>query len=168
MEETVTVDPQSTASAVDPLGAASTDERVHAILTLTQRLTNLITAETDLLKKHRAAALRGTEAEKNQLSTLYAREMRAIQMRPELLAGATRKQKEMLRDSATAFKACVTKHVRTLARIRAVSEGLVVAIGEEMARMRQPVTTYSAPGRPSIKSAALVPQAPAFGFDRSI
>lgn len=156
------------AVAVDPIGAASTDERVNAILTLTQRLTNLILAETALLKKHRAAALQATEAEKNHLSTLYAREMRAIQMRPELLSGASRKQKEMLRDSAAAFRTCVVKHARTLARIRAVSEGLVVAIGEEMARLRQPVTAYKAPGRPGIKRAAPVPQAPAFGFDCSI
>lgn len=84
------------AVAVDPLGTTSVNERVNAILSLTHQLTGLITTETALLKSRRAAALRETEAEKSRLSGLYAREMRAIQMRPELLAGATVKQTEML------------------------------------------------------------------------
>lgn len=154
--------------AVDPLGATNINDRVSAILSLTQQLTSLIAAETDLLKSRRAAALRETEAEKTRLSSLYAREMRAIQARPELLAGASSKQKEMLKAASGAFRACMVTHVRTLARIRAVSESLVVAIGEELSRLRKPMTSYNGPTVPAMKRAYPVPQSPAFGFDRSI
>lgn len=153
---------------VDPLGTASLNERVRAILNLTQELTRLLTLETNLLKTRRAAALRETEAEKNRLSALYAREMRAIQMRPELLAGASAEQKTMLKAASTEFRACVVKHVRTLSRIRAVSEGLVVAIGEELDRLRKPITSYKGPGSPMMRNATAIPQSAAFGFDRSI
>lgn len=153
---------------VDPLGTTSLNERIKAILKLTQELTRLITLETNLLKTRRAAALRETEAEKNRLSALYAREMRAIQMRPELLAGASAEQRAMLRDASTEFRECVVRHVRTLSRIRAVSEGLIVAIGEELDRMRKPITSYKRPGSPLTKKASVIPHSAAFGFDHSI
>jgi len=154
--------------SIDPLGTASVNERVRAILNLTRQLTDLILSETSLLKTRRAAALRETEAEKNRLSSLYAREMRAIQMRPELLAGASAEQKSMLKRASTEFRDCVVTHVRALARIRAVSEGLVVAIGEELDRMRKPVTSYKGPGGPRMKNTGAIPQSAAFGYDRSI
>ncbi|MEQ1889582.1 MAG: hypothetical protein ABL951_10445 [Alphaproteobacteria bacterium] len=160
--------PMPHAVDVDPLGTTSVNERVNAILSLTHQLSSLITSETSLLKSRRAAALRETEAEKSRLSALYAREMRAIQMRPELLAGATGKQTEMLRAASVAFRACVVTHVRTLARIRSVSEGLIVAIGEELGRLRKPMTSYRGPSMTMIKSISAVPQTPVFGFDRSI
>ncbi len=154
--------------AVDPLGTATVDARVNAILSLTSQLTGLITLETALLKSRRAAALRETEAEKKRLSSLYAREMRAIKARPELLAGVNARQKDMLHSASVAFKACVVTHVRTLARIRAVSEGLVVAIGEELNRRRKPMTSYKGPNGPAMNRAAGASYSPAFGFDRSI
>ncbi len=152
--------------AVDPLGTTSLDDRVNAILTLTKQLTALINSETSLLKAHRASVLRETEAEKARLSSLYAREMRAIQARPELLKGISAKQKQTLHTASAAFKNCVVAHVRTLARIRSVSEGLVVAIGEELNRMRTPVTNYKGPNAAMFTKKAA--PAPAFGFDRSI
>lgn len=154
--------------AVDPLGTTSLEERVNAILTLTRQLTNLITSENASLRTRRAACLRETETEKNRLSTLYAREMRAIHARPELLAGINTKQKEILHSASSAFKACVVTQVRTLARMRAVSEGLVVAIGEELSRMRSPVTHYKGPNASKLNKGPNTAHSPAFGFDRSI
>ncbi len=160
--------PMQETAAVDPLGTTSLDARVNAILSLTNQLTGLITSETTLLKSHRAAILRETEAKKSRLSSLYAREMRAINARPELLAGISPRQKEMLRSASVAFKSCVITHVRTLARIRAVSEGLVVAIGEELNRKHKPMTSYKGPGGPAMNRAPAPSYAPAFGFDQSI
>ena len=154
--------------AVDPLGTSTLEGRVNAILTLTRQLTDLITSENTLLRSRRAASLRETETEKTRLSSLYAREMRAIHARPELLAGINARQKEMLHSASVAFKACVVTHVRTLARIRAVSEGLVVAIGEELSRMHKPVTSYKGPNAATLNRGAVTAPSPAFGFDRSI
>lgn len=155
-------------AAVDPLGTAGLNERVQAILSLTGQLTSLITSETALLKTRRASGLRETEQEKTRLSTLYAREMRAIQARPELLAGISGKQKEMLHSASVAFRDCVVTHARTLSRIRAVSEGLIVAVGEELNRLRKPMTSYKGPAGPKMKNACPAPQSPALGYDRSI
>ena len=158
----------SETAAVDPLGTSSVDERVRAILILTDRLTRIISSETALLKSRRPSALRETEAEKTRLSGLYAREMRAIKARPELLAGIGAQQKDMLHKASVAFKSCAATHVRTLARIRAVSESLIVAIGEELGRMRKPMTRYSGPSAPGAHKPTAIPHMPAFGFDRSV
>lgn len=155
-------------SAVDPLGTTSLNARVDAILSLTQQITKLVSRETALLKTRRAAALRETEAEKTRLSNLYAREMRAIEARPELLAGITPKQKEALRQASETFRSCIVTHVRAIARIRAVSEGLVVAIGEELNRRLKPVTSYKGPDKAGYNRAGAGAHSPAFGFDRSI
>lgn len=159
---------QPEAAAVDPLGTTSLDARVNAILSLTQQLTKLISSENALLKNRRASVLRESEAEKTRLSTLYAREMRAIDARPQLLAGITARQRDALRTASEAFRACVVTHVRAIARIRAVSEGLVVAIGEELNRRSKPVTSYKGPNQPAYNRAAASTPAQAFGFDRSI
>lgn len=154
--------------AVDPLGTSTLEARVNAILTLTRQLTDLINSENTLLRSRRAASLRETETEKTRLSSLYAREMRAIHARPELLAGINARQKEMLHSASVAFKACVVTQVRMLARIRAVSEGLVVAIGEELSRMRKPMISYKNPNAAMHNRGAATAHSPAFGFDRSI
>ncbi|MDP1671348.1 MAG: hypothetical protein Q8L63_04585 [Alphaproteobacteria bacterium] len=160
--------PAQESGAVDPLGTTTLDARVNAILSLTHQLTGLITSETTLLKTRRAATLRETETEKARLSSLYAREMRAIKARPELLAGISARQKKMLHAASVAFKACVVTHVRTLSRIRAVSESLVVAIGEELNRKHRPMTSYKGPNGPIMTRSSAASHSPAFGFDRSI
>ena len=164
----VTVETQELNPAIDPLGTTTVAERVQAILALTQQLTGLINAETALLKSRRGSALRESEEEKRRLSALYAREMRAIKARPELLAGATARQKEQLRTVASAFRACIATHVRTLARVRAVTEGMVVAIGEELSKRQNPQTSYKRPGDAAHAKSGAMPSAPAFGFDRNV
>lgn len=155
-------------AAVDPLGTTNLADRIQAILSLTTQLMALITAETSMLKSRRGSSLRETEAEKRRLSALYAREMRSIRARPELLAGATPRQQEALRAASSAFRACVATHVRTLARIRAVSEAMVVAVGEELSLRQQPVTSYKRPGGPTLNKGSSMVSAPAFGFDHSV
>lgn len=155
--------------AADPLGAASITARVEAILTLTRQLTGLLVKEMGMLKSRRPSALRETESEKRRLSVLYAKEMRAIQMRPELLEGATSVQKARMREVSDAFKTCLAEHLRTLTRSRAVREAMIVAIGEEVNRMRQPSPGYHRSGNvAAISMAAHKPVSAAIAIDRSI
>lgn len=139
--------PVSETGAVDPLGAGSTSERVEMIQLLTDDLSELLETETALIEAHQSSRLRETEEKKARLSGLYAREMRAISARPELLQGISATQKQGLHSAASTFDTILHKHARALSRSRAVTEGLVRAIGDEVARLRQPVTSYARPGR---------------------
>ena len=145
MQQATTL-PAQPGAALDPLGADSIPERVAMILSLTSDLSEILKTETTLIQSHQAGKLRDTEEEKARLSTLYAREMRAINERPELLQGMTDAQTRELRSTATDFAQALREHARALSRSRAVTEGLVKAIGEEVGRIRQPVTRYAAPG----------------------
>ncbi|MFZ5915232.1 MAG: hypothetical protein ACOY17_13515 [Pseudomonadota bacterium] len=162
-------DTPSDMGAADPLGTTSISSRVAAILALTQQLTGLLAKEIGMLKTRRPSALRETETEKRRLSMLYAQEMRAIQMRPELLAGATPEQKARLREVADAFKACLAEHIRALTRSRVVREAMIVAVGEELNRRRQPPANYQRSGNGPAKDViANKPAVSAIAVDRSI
>lgn len=147
----------------DPLGTSSLGDRVEIILTLTRQLSELIGEETEQLKARRPSNLRHTEERKFQLSTLYAREMRAIQARPQLLHGVSAAQKQALRTAAEKFQEAVTGHARRLVRTSAVTKALVVAIGEELTKRRQPATRYGASGSGKTTHSTM-----AFSHDRSI
>ncbi len=150
-------------NAFDPLGTSNLADRIEIILTLTSQLSELIEAETEQLRLHRPAMLRHTEEKKAQLSTLYARQMRAIQARPELLQGTTPAQKQALRTAAEKFQATVTNNARRLVRTNAVTKALIVAIGEELTKRRAPTTRYGASGHGKAGKSTL-----AFSHDRSI
>lgn len=166
MQQAATL-PAQAGAALDPLGASSIPERVGMILSLTSDLSDILKVETALIESHQAGKLRDTEEEKTRLSSLYAREMRAIHARPELLKGMTEAQTQDLRTTATDFAQALREHARALSRSRAVTEGLVKAIGEEVGRLRQPVTRYAAPG---VSPKPMTPQSvpAALSLDRSI
>lgn len=157
-------------TGVDPLGTGNLTQRIHLILELTQELTGLIESETALLKKHRPSELRLTEVKKSKLSSLYAREMRAIQARPQLLQGATHEQKQSLHRAAEDFQAIMLTHTRRLVHTRAVTESLVIAIGEELSNRRSPATRYQPPHARKAATHHLnaTPAAIAFSHDTSI
>ena len=149
--------------AVDPLGTDNLAQRVEVILSLTSQLAALIELETAQLEQHRPSQLRHTEEKKAQLSTLYARQMRAIQTRPQLLLGMTEAQKQALRQTAEKFQGIVADNARRLVRASAVTKALVVAIGEELHIRRQPSARYGASGNGKAARATV-----AFSHDRSI
>lgn len=155
---------------VDPLGTDNVADRIEMILQLTGELCGLIEAETTHLEHHRPSELSQSEAKKAQLSALYAREMRAISARPELLHGATSAQKQSLQESAENFRATVANHTRRLVHARVVTEALVVAVGEELNKRRNPATRYAKPYGKSgaLNSASMRPATIAFSHDRSI
>lgn len=150
----------------DPLGATNSDERVTQILALTEQLSALLEMENEFLKQRQINKLTTKEAEKSKLSKLYALEMRAIAARPELLAGITNEQRTSLKTAATSFRALTADHARRLAHAKAVTEGLVKAIGDEVAKSHQPSKGYSPAGHQQITGRYSRPAA--LSLDQSI
>ena len=154
------------ANGSDPLGATNPDDRVTQILALTEQLSTLLETENEFLKQRQMIKLTTNEAQKSKLSKLYALEMRAIAARPELLAGITDEQRASLRTAATGFRALTADHARRLARAKAVTEGLVKAIGDEVAKSRQPSKSYSPAGHRKITGSYARPAA--LSLDQSV
>lgn len=160
----------SDSQGIDPLGTDNLADRIENILQLTGELTALIELETSHLKQHRPSELSHSEMKKTKLSSLYAREMRAIGARPELLHGASAAQKKILRSTTEALHATVANHTRRLVQMRSVTEALVVAVGEELTKRRNPETRYARRyGQAGVlDSASARPATSAFSHDRSI
>lgn len=162
----LTAERDTIANGADPLGATNLSDRVNQILALTGELSTLLEAENEILKQRQIASITANEAKKSKLSRLYAQEMRAIAARPELLAGITNQQRSALKTAAGKFRDLTADHARRLARAKAVTEGLVKAIGDEVAKTQQSSKGYRGPGQMNATPAYSRPAA--LSLDQSV
>ena len=129
---------------------ARPDDDAGALIVLTDRLAALVEREIAALNERRPSALKEFENEKNALALTYRRQLAAIKANPAVIKKADPKVRARLRDTTRRFQALVESGMRQVGARRVVAEGLVKAIGDEVARRNQPVSGYD-------KSATLRP-----------
>lgn len=121
-------------------------DRAEQMLALTVRLTTLLEAETKLLENHEPP-LSGPEGEeKARLANVYRQELARIAEDRELIRAAPARLLDRLRTETTKFRTALKAHERALVGVKEVSEGLVKAIAEEIAKVRAGPQTYGASG----------------------
>ncbi len=133
-------------------------DRAAQLIALTDRLTGLIEQETALIEA-RAPLLDGALGEeKARLANVYRLEMTRIAQDRTLIREAPAQQLDGLRGATVRFRAALAAHERALIGVKAVAEGLVRAIAEEVARVRAGSRGYGASGgyaAPASEAAAL-------------
>ena len=129
---------------------ARPDDDAGALIVLTDRLAALVEREIAALQERRPSALKEFEIEKSALALTYRRQLAAVKANPAAIKAADPKIRARLRESTRHFQMLVENSMRQVSARRAVSEGLVRAIGDEVARRNQPVNGYD-------RSAALRP-----------
>lgn len=136
--------------------ASVADERLGQILALTQRLRTAIEREKTLLDARRPRDLGAALDEKEALANHYVREMRELANDRQWLAAASPEARNALQDAVGAFRAMLGDYARMLVARRTIVEGLVQALGHEVARQRQPFAGYGG-ARPaqSVRAAAI-------------
>src|SRR5579872_3779257 len=124
------------------LDAPDAAGRMAQLITLTERLTALITEQVQAFEARRPhdAALHAEET--GRLANLYRHESLRIQAQPALLAGAPPELRERLITATRAFDAVLGRHGRAVEAAKTITEGLVRAIAEEIARQRGVVAGY--------------------------
>ncbi len=121
-------------------------DRAEQMLALTARLTTLLEAETRLIEA-RQPPLSGAEGdEKARLANLYRQELTRIAEDRELIRAAPARLIDRLRTETARFRIALKAHERALVGVKEVSEGLVKAIAEEIAKVRAGPRTYGATG----------------------
>lgn len=132
--------------------ANDAQERVEQLLLVTDRLTELIREESRRIEA-REPPLDGAAAEeRNRLANAYRLELGRIKQEPSLIAEAPPTQLDTLRAKTTALNAALAQHETALGAVKAVTEGLVQAMAEEVARQRGAMSRYGESGilnRPS-------------------
>jgi hypothetical protein len=121
-------------------------DRAEQMLALTVRLTALLEAETKLVEAHQPP-LSGPEGEeKARLANVYRQELTRISEDRELIRAAPTRLLDRLRTETARFRIALKAHERALVGVKEVSEGLVRAIAEEIAKVRAGPQTYGASG----------------------
>ena len=121
-------------------------DRAEQIALAAERLTELVEEETRRMKA-RKAPLAGAEAdEKNRLANTYRFELTRIKEDPSLIKTAPAAALVRLKQSTIALQNALAANEIELEALKFVTEGLVQAMAEEVARQRGGSRSYGARG----------------------
>jgi hypothetical protein len=134
-----------------PIAAESPADRVAQLIVLTERLTELVAAQAQAFEQHRPQGAAALVEETSGLANLYRHESARVRADPSLVALAPAADRARLIRATEAFDAVLARQARALEAAKAVSEGLVRAIAEEVAAQRQKraAATYGPDAAPS-------------------
>jgi hypothetical protein len=121
-------------------------DRAEQLLLLTDRLSALVAQEADRMEA-RLPLLQGAEAEeKARLANAYRLELARIEQEPELIKAAPKPLLDTLKKRTVALNDALARHDTALGALKLVSEGLMQAMAEEVARQRSRSDNYTANG----------------------
>ena len=135
------------------LDAPDANGRVMQLITLTERLTALITEQVKAFEARRPQDAAMNADETGRLANLYRHESLRVQTQPNLLSGASRDLKDRLIVATRAFDAVLARHGRAVEAAKIITEGLVRAIAEEISRQRGSVASYGPKAKQSLRPA---------------
>ncbi len=126
--------------------ADDANDRVEQLLLLTERLTALVVEETRRIDA-REAPLDGAEAEEKQrLANAYRLELARIKDDKALIASAAPMLMAKLRQHTARLQDMLAEHEIALSAVKMITEGMVQAMAEEIARIRGGEAQYGASG----------------------
>ena len=128
--------------------------RVDQMIMLTERLTELITAECQAFEKRRPQDAARFLDETARLANLYRHESARVRANPQLVMGAPADRRRRLMQATEAFDAVLARQGRAIEAARTVTEGLVKCIADEVAAQRTQGSTYNAGGVQSAGASA--------------
>ncbi len=138
------------------LHASGPDDRAGQLLALTERLTERLVAETALFEARRPQAAAAGLAQTAELAALYRAESVRLRGDPSLLQGAAPERMRALVAATQRFEGVLARHGRAVGAARRVSEGLMGAIAEEVARNRAAGAGYGPTARPASSDASAI------------
>jgi hypothetical protein len=137
-----------------PVPAEDAAARVQQLTSLTERLTDLVAAQSQAFEQHRpqeAAQLMGEAA---KLANVYRHESLRVRADPGLVSAAPLELRQQLIRATEGFEAVLARHGRALQAARTVTEGLVRAIANEVASQRAQAAGYGPTARAPAGAAA--------------
>jgi len=121
-------------------------DRAEQLLAMTRRLDALISAEIEAIKARRLDGGSADWDEKERLAHAWRLEVAHIKANPSALAGIGDALKVQLREAARALEDKLEAHALALNAMKAVTEGLVRSIANEIASARSAPPGYGRHG----------------------
>jgi hypothetical protein len=120
--------------------------RAEQLLAITKRLTDLIGEETRRIDARESPSAGPEAEEKTRLSNAYRLELSRIGQDKSLIEGAPPHLLTELRTDTAALHEALAAHETALHAVKLITEGLVQAMAEEVARSRSGGALYGSRG----------------------
>jgi hypothetical protein len=127
--------------------SATADNNADQLIVLTQRLTQALAADAEAFEGRRPQEAAARMDETGRLANLYRHESMRVKADRSFLAGASPDRRQRLARATEIFEATLDRHGRALHGAKVITEGLVKAIAEEIARSRNTGTGYGPTAR---------------------
>lgn len=124
--------------------AQNNSHNLSSLILTVRKLTEVIGEETDLLKKNRPQEANKFLAIKNKLMTSYNQEMDALKNRGGLGAVGNGEHIRKLKHETRLFKKALDMHLKLVKALKTVSENMIRAVGDEVAKRRDQTSGYGA------------------------
>ena len=131
--------------SVEPVPPLSGDAARLARLTI--EITELLAQETDYLQAHRTKQAKELHGRKNRLMAEYKGVVSHLKVNDLTLGPQDSPQRVYIRKLTDGMRDTLKLHARLVLRLKAVSEGLIKSIGEEVAKKNRPVSNYGSSAR---------------------
>lgn len=135
------------------------------LITITKKLTSLIKEETSYLKNHKPQIAASLHGEKTRLMAEYRKTLNHLQLNQQLLGPKESPMRTFIRTLTDGFRDALKEHARIVIRMKAISEGIVKSISEEITKNTKPVMSY---GANAAMRAPSMPQATSLSLNQVI
>jgi flagellar biosynthesis/type III secretory pathway chaperone len=134
-------------------------DKVTILMTLTRQLTQVMDAESAVLRRVELAELGELQAEKQALADIYEAEFAEIRRRPEILGAVHAEARQELEEATRAFQQAAHRNTLALEAAQAVVERALAFIRTSLADSR----AYGPPNGRGETGGEIVP----FALDRT-
>ncbi len=110
-------------------------------------LRDLLDEETEFLRQRRTKQARDLHGRKNRLMTEYRALVGQLKVNDRTLGAEDSPQRVYIRKLTDEMREALKQHARVVMRLKAVSEGLIKSIGEEVAKKNRPIANYGRSAR---------------------
>jgi hypothetical protein len=131
-------------------------ENVERLIALTERLTERLAVDSQAFEARRPHEAASRLEETSRLANLYRHESNRVKQDPSMIAGAPVELRAQLTRASEAFEAVLARHGRALYAAKTVTEGVVRAIAEEVAKQRTSAVGYGPGATPPEASGSAI------------
>jgi len=131
------------------------DENVQRLIALTEQITERMRLDAEAFEARRAHEVAGRIEDTQRMANLYRFESDKVRQNPLLIAGASLQLRQKLARASQAFETALARHGRAVYGLKAVTEGVIRAIAEEVARSRAATAGYGPGARMATRDAAV-------------
>jgi hypothetical protein len=132
-----------------------TDQNVQNLIVLTEQLTERMRQDAEAFEARRPHEAAARVEETQRLANLYRFESDKVRQNPALVSGASLQLRQRLARASQLFETALARHGRAVYAMKSITEGVVKAIAEEVARTRAATAGYGPGARLATPSGAI-------------